>query len=270
MSGAQKSFSDVPAVILCGGRGTRFGSETELKPKPMIDIGGRPILWHIMHHYARFGVRKFILCLGFKGDIIRDYFLDYWRINRDMEVSLKAGDVRILDGARTPEDWDVVLAETGELTETGDRIAKVLERIDGDQFFATYGDGVSSVDIASLHAQHTENGRLATISAVRPSSRFGELDIKGNQILTFQEKPQAQAGWINGGFMMFQKQAFAHLEDGANVSLEKGVLEVLAEREELSVYQHDGFWQCMDTARERDLLNDMWESGNAPWQVIPK
>lgn len=267
MKNQANSLADIPAVILCGGLGTRFGEETELVPKPMIAVGGRPILWHIMKHYALFGVRRFILCLGFKGDVIRDYFLSYWRINRDIEVNLGTGDMNILDGGINPEDWEVVLAETGELTQTGNRIHKVLQRIAGETFFVTYGDGVSSIDISALYDQHCSSGRLATISAVRPSSRFGELDIEGNQLRTFQEKPQAQAGWINGGFMVFEKPAFDHLDPGEDVSLEKGVLEVLADRKELTVFQHDGFWQCMDTARERDLLNDLWNQGDAPWMT---
>ena len=259
------SLSTTPAVILCGGRGTRFGEETELRPKPMILVGNRPILWHIMSHYALFGVQRFILCLGFKGDVVRDYFLNYWQANHDLEVRLNTGEMTVLDSARATENWHVVLAETGEDTQTGERIRQALKYVDSDRFFATYGDGVSSVDIGRLYQRHLESGRLSTVTAVRPSSRFGELDIVGNQLLTFQEKPQAQAGWINGGFMVFQKSAFDHLRPDPTVTLENGVLEVLARRGELTVYCHDGFWQCMDTVRERDLLNRLWTSGNPPW-----
>ncbi|WP_085884479.1 sugar phosphate nucleotidyltransferase [Oceanibacterium hippocampi] len=256
----------MPAVILCGGLGTRFAEETTIRPKPMVEIDNRPILWHIMSHYALFGVRRFILCLGYKGDMIRDYFLHYWRINRDIEVNLKSGTAQVLDnGGRGPEDWDVVLAETGRLSQTGMRIRKVLDRIDSPTFFATYGDGVSTVDIGALYEAHRKSGRLATITGVRPSSRFGELDIEGGQIKTFQEKPQSQGGWINGGFMVLEKPAFDHLGPADDVSLERGVLEVLADREQLSVHCHGGFWQCMDTARERDLLNEMCKGGTPPW-----
>jgi glucose-1-phosphate cytidylyltransferase len=255
----------VKTVILAGGRGTRLAEETHAIPKPMVAIGGKPILWHIMSHYALFGVRRFVLCLGFKGDMIRDYFLNYWRTNCDLEVQLGSGDISILDSSRSTTDWKVVLADTGEDTQTGERIRQALKYVDGDHFFATYGDGLSSVDIDTLYRQHLESGRLSTVTAVRPSSRFGELDIVGNQLLTFQEKPQAQSGWINGGFMVFRKSAFDHLRPDPEVTLEIGVLEVLARRGELSVYCHDGFWQCMDTVRERDLLNSLWKSGKAPW-----
>lgn len=258
-------LGSIPAIILCGGRGTRFGEETEIRPKPMIMVGNRPILWHIMAHYALFGVRRFILCLGFKGDVVRDYFLNYWRTNCDLEVQLGNGEVSVLDSSRSTLDWKVVLAETGEDTQTGERIRRALKYVEGDRFFATYGDGLSSVDIAKLYREHLESNRLSTVTAVRPSSRFGELDIVGNQLLTFQEKPQAQSGWINGGFMVFRKSAFDHLRPDPMVTLETGVLEVLARRGELSVYCHAGFWQCMDTVRERDLLNSLWKSGNPPW-----
>jgi glucose-1-phosphate cytidylyltransferase len=231
----------------------------------MIMIGNRPILWHIMAHYALFGVRKFILCLGFKGDVIRDYFLNYWRTNCDLEVQPGTGTVSVLDSSRNTNDWRVILAETGEDCQTGERIRQILRYVDSDRFFATYGDGVSSVDINALYREHLESNRLSTVTAVRPSSRFGELDIVGNQLRTFEEKPQAQAGWINGGFMVFRKEAFSHLLPDRNTSLENGVLEALARREELSVYCHNGFWQCMDTVRERDLLNALWKSGTAPW-----
>lgn len=259
------SLGSIPAVILCGGRGTRFGDETELRPKPMIMIGNRPILWHIMRHYALFGVERFILCLGFKGDVIRSYFLNYWQTNHDLEVRLDTGEKTVLDSNQGTEYWRVVLAETGEDTQTGDRIRQVLKYIESERFFVTYGDGVSSVDIERLYQQHLDSDRLSTVTAVRPSSRFGELDIVGNQLLTFQEKPQAQAGWINGGFMVFHKSAFDHLAPDPSVTLERGVLEVLAKRRQLSVYCHEGFWQCMDTVRERDLLNSLWKSGNPPW-----
>jgi glucose-1-phosphate cytidylyltransferase len=254
------------AVILCGGQGTRLREETEFKPKPMVEIGGRPLLWHIMKHYRHFGVRDFVLCLGYRGDMIRDYFLNYRMRRSDFAVDLKSGDVEVLTPA-DQEDWRVVLAETGADTLTGSRVKQALRFVRGSSFFATYGDGLSDVDIGALLQHHRRSRRAATVTAVHPSSRYGELAIDKGLVRSFQEKPQVTEGWINGGFMVFEKRAFDSLKPDENVPLETGVLESLAERQELAVYQHDGFWQCMDTYREMCLLNDMWASGRAPWQL---
>lgn len=254
------------AVILCGGQGTRLREETEFKPKPMVEIGGRPILWHIMKHYRHFGVRNFVLCLGYRGDMIRDYFLSYRMRQSDFAVDLQSGEVEMLTPA-DQEDWRVVLAETGADTQTGARIKRALRFVRGSTFFATYGDGLSDVDLGTLLMHHRRNRRAATVTAVHPSSRYGELAIDEGLVRSFQEKPQVTEGWINGGFMVLEKRAFDTLKAEDNLPLETGVLEALARRQELAVYQHDGFWQCMDTYREMCLLNEMWSSGRAPWQL---
>tara|TARA_R110000868_G_scaffold4155_8_gene25305 strand:+ start:47305 stop:48114 length:810 start_codon:yes stop_codon:yes gene_type:complete len=259
-------MTDLSVVVLCGGLGTRLREETEFKPKPMVTIGGRPILWHIMKHYRHFDLRNFVLCLGYRGDVIRDFFLNYPIYNTDFAVDLGTGDVETLSNG-CPEDWRVVLAETGEESLTGTRINQTLRYIPGDTFLATYGDGVSDVDIDRLLAHHRASGRLATVTAVRPSSRFGELSIDGDVVTNFREKPQVNDGWINGGFFVFEKRAFDYIHPDDNVSLEEGVLERLANDGQLGVYQHKGFWQSMDTYREMQLLNEMWDVDNAPWHV---
>lgn len=257
---------EMSAVILCGGMGTRLREETEFKPKPMVEIGGKPILWHIMKHYSHFGVRNFVLCLGYRGDVIRDYFLNYQTHTSDVAVDLRSGGVETLSNGHA-EDWRVVLAETGQDTLTGSRIRQALRYVRGNTFFATYGDGVSNVDLAALLAHHRRVGRSATVTAVHPSSRYGELSIDGGLVKTFREKPQVNDGWINGGFMVFERAAFADLRPDDNASLEQGVLEKLAARGDLAVYQHGGFWQSMDTYREMCLLNDLWARGQAPWRI---
>ncbi len=253
-------------MILCGGLGTRLREETEFRPKPMVEVGGRPILWHIMKHYQGFGVRNFILCLGYKGDVIRDYFLNYRRRNSDFAVDFADGTVEELSNG-VDEDWRVVLAETGYDSLTGTRIRKALKYVRGNQFMATYGDGVCDVDLNALLRHHEAKGALATVTAVHPSSRYGELAIANGAVRTFREKPQVTDGWINGGFFVFERSTFDRLRGDGNESLEQGVLEHLAKNGELSVYQHPGFWQCMDTYREMQLLNGMWEQGRAPWRT---
>ncbi len=255
------------ALILCGGLGTRLREETEFKPKPMVEIGGHPILWHIMKHYRVYGIRDFVLCLGYKGDAIRDFFLNYKTRNSDIAVDLATGAVESLGSNGSHEDWRVLLAETGAESQTGRRIQIALKYLKGDTFLATYGDGVANVDIERLIAHHRAMGKLATVTAVHPSSRFGELGITGDTVHSFAEKPQVASGWINGGFMVFEKRAFSEVPLNENVPLETGMLEVLARRGQLAVYRHEGFWQCMDTFREMQLLNDLWSSGQAPWRT---
>ena len=256
--------AELDAVILCGGLGTRLREETEFKPKPMIEIGGRPILWHIMRRYHRFGVRRFILCLGYKGEMIRDYFLNYRLRQCDVTVNLRSHAIKV-HGDDAAEDWDVVLADTGDATMTGGRIKRALAHVRGDHFFATYGDGVADVDIARLLAAHEKAGRLATVTAVHPSSRYGEIDVAHDAVRTFSEKPQVADGWINGGFFVFARRAFEGVGDAPGVVLETDVLPPLAARGELTAFEHAGFWQCMDTYREMMALNQIWERGNAPW-----
>lgn len=253
-------------MILCGGLGTRLREETEFKPKPMVEIGGKPILWHIMKHYHSYGVRNFILCLGYRGDVIRDYFLNYRRRNSDFTVDFAKGSVEELSNG-FDEDWRVTLAETGNDSLTGTRIHRALKYVKGNRFMATYGDGVCNVDLPALVQHHQASGRMATVTAVHPSSRYGELAIKDGAVRTFREKPQVTDGWINGGFFVFERDAFDSVNEAENPSLEQGVLEGLAQNNELAVYQHPGFWQCMDTFREMQLLNEMWNKGDAPWKT---
>jgi glucose-1-phosphate cytidylyltransferase len=256
------------AVILCGGLGTRLREETEFKPKPMVEIGNRPILWHIMKHYRVHGIKDFVLCLGYKGDVIRDYFQNYHYRAQDMVVDLSNGAVENLNpGGPDTLDWRVTLAETGPDSLTGRRLLKALKHIKGDTFLATYGDAVANVDIDALIAAHRRSGKLATVTAVHPSSRFGELAVEGDMVRSFTEKPQINDGWINGGFFVLEKAAFEVADKVENIAFETGILEKLAAKGELAVYRHSGFWQCMDTFREMQLLNEYWDSGRAPWRT---
>jgi glucose-1-phosphate cytidylyltransferase len=267
---ASKSLkaADLDALVLCGGLGTRLREETEFRPKPMVEVGGRPILWHIMKHYGAHGVGRFVLCLGYKGDFIRDYFTHYHNRSHDLEVDVGSGAVEVIPTEREDElDCKVVLAETGLESLTGRRVLRALPHVKGDTFLATYGDAVADVDIEALLETHRRMGRLATVTAVHPSSRFGELHIEDGVINTFAEKPQVTEGWINGGYFVFEKKAFDLLDPTLNEPLETSLLERLAAMGQLAVYQHRGFWQCMDTAREMQILNDLWQSGAAPWRI---
>ncbi len=255
---------DFEAVILCGGLGTRLREETEFRPKPMVTIGGRPILWHIMRRYSNFGVRRFVLCLGYKGDAIRDYFLNYRLHNFDVTVNLKSHALQVHDDEAV-EDWDVVLQDTGDTTMTGGRLKQALKHVRGKQFFATYGDGLADINLDQLLSTHQKAGRLATVTAVHPSSRYGEIDVEHDAVHTFVEKPQVHEGWINGGFFVFSRDAFADFSDDPALVLETDVLPALAKRGQLTAYQHEGFWQGMDTYREMLSLNQIWARGNAPW-----
>jgi glucose-1-phosphate cytidylyltransferase len=258
---------DMEAVILAGGLGTRLREETEVRPKPMVMVGGTPILLHIMRIYRRFGVKRFIVCLGYKGEVVRDFFVNYRLHKADIEVDLSTSAVRVL-GDTAPLDFTVTLVETGAEANTGSRIRRALKHVRGSQFFATYGDGVANIDVDALLETHRNGGRLGTITAVHPPSRYGEIDIAGSDVRSFREKPQTADGWINGGFMVLDKRAFDGLPpDDGKMSLEIDLMPVLAERAALSVYRHDGFWQCMDTFRDMTMLNEMWAAGKAPWKV---
>jgi glucose-1-phosphate cytidylyltransferase len=259
------SLAGMEAVILCGGLGTRLREETEYKPKPMVEIGGRPILWHIMKIYAAAGVRDFVLCLGYRGNVIRDYFLNYRHRRADIAVELRDNTLTVL-GEDDVEDWRIVLAETGAETQTGGRIQRALRYVRGRSFFATYGDGVADVDLVRLLDFHDRMGCKATVTAVHPSSRYGEIAMDGGVVRTFQEKPQINEGWINGGFFAFERAAFEDFPEDPKLVLESHVMPELARRGELAAFHHDGFWQCMDTYREMQLLNDMWVRGEAPWR----
>lgn len=252
-------------VLLAGGLGTRLREETEFRPKPMVEIGGRPILWHIMKIYAAAGYNDFVICLGYKGDVIRDYFLNYELRNRDFTITLGCGRIDIHDG-HAESGWRITLAETGENTLTGGRIKRVANYLEGRTFMATYGDGVADIDISCLLEFHRKRRKLATVTAVRPSSRYGELAIRDGSVTLFREKPQVHEGWINGGFFVFEPDVL-NLIGSDMETLEQGLLSELASRHELAVYQHDGFWQCMDTYREAQSLNELWSKGNAPWAM---
>jgi glucose-1-phosphate cytidylyltransferase len=257
------------AVILCGGQGTRIRDANDLLPKPMLPIGGKPIVWHIMKGYAAHGVTDFVLCLGYKGWLIKEFFLNYRAMTTDFTVQLgKHRDVEFHD-SHDEESWRVTLAETGEDTMTGGRVSSVRRYLDNDDLFClTYGDGVSDVDIGKLIAFHKSHGKVATITAVRPPGRFGEMVIKQGGVSEFNEKPQTSEGFINGGFLVLDaKRAWDFLGTGRNVVLERDPLQRLAREGELRAFEHTGFWQPMDTMREYTLLNDLWASGKAPWKT---
>lgn len=250
-------------VILAGGLGTRLSEETVVKPKPMVEIGGIPILVHIMRLYARHGHTDFTIALGYKGEVIKQYFLDYRMMRSDVTVDMRTGRVDYSEAAL--DGWVVNLVDTGQATMTGGRIHRLEDRLrSGGSFMATYGDGVADIDIAALVAFHREHGRLATITAVRPPARFGTMLFDGNRVTDFAEKPQTGEGWINGGFFVFEPGIFDYLNDEATV-LEREPLERLARDGQLMAYRHYGFWHPMDTVRDRDYLNERWAAGDAPW-----
>jgi glucose-1-phosphate cytidylyltransferase len=255
----------VKVVILAGGLGTRLREETEYRPKPMVEIGGRPILWHIMKLYAHYGWSEFVVCLGYKGDVIRDYFLNYEIRNRDFTVTLGSREVEI-HNCHSEQGWKVTLAETGDSTMTGGRVRRIANYLGGDTFMVAYGDGVADIDLQALLAFHKRQRKLATVTAVRPSSRYGELAIENGRVTLFREKPQVHGGWINGGFFVFERPVLDMIE-GDHETLEAGLMVKLVDLEELAVYQHEGFWQCMDTYREMLMLNEMWSHDKAPWKV---
>lgn len=257
--------NDLPVVILCGGQGTRLREETEFKPKPMVPVGDRPILWHIMKHYAHYGLNRFVLCLGYRGEIIKDYFFNYEAMNSDFTVHL--GQRRVEFHATHEEDWAVTLADTGALAQTGARLRKVRRHLDVERFCLTYGDGLADVDLDALLAYHRSHGKLVTMTGVHPPSRFGEIRVDGGRVVEFEEKPNMGAGFINGGYFVCERGVFDYLDDTDGCIFERGPLERLAADGELMVYEHHGFWQCMDTLRDMTLLNELWASGRAPWRV---
>lgn len=255
---------DLPVVILAGGLGTRLREETDVKPKPMVEVGEYPIVWHIMKHYASFGCREFVICLGYKGEVIRKYFMDYALQRASITVDLSSNNWKVHDGGGH-EDWTVHLLETGAETMTGGRIGRASRFLGNRPFLATYGDGVSDVNIADLVDFHRASGRTATLTAVRPPARFGGLMIEDGVVCEFMEKPQIGEGWINGGFMVLQPEVAALLTADETI-LERAPLETLAQNGQLGAYQHDGFWQCMDTVRDLTYLRELWMSGQAPWK----
>jgi len=257
---------EVPVFILCGGLGTRIKEETGLRPKPMIPIGGRPILWHIMRHYRKHGFRRFVLCLGYKSHVIKDFFLNYSSLNSDFTINLKTNDTTF-HTAHHDEDWDVTLAYTGELTMTGARVARAANKYLGEaKYFAvTYGDGLTNVDLEDELRFHLDHQKLGTVLGVNPPSRFGEICLSGDEVMKFEEKPEFPHNWVNGGYFFFQREMIAHLSEEESCTLEKDPLTCLAQEGQLNLYRHSGFWACMDTQRDRDRLEDLWKSGAAPW-----
>jgi glucose-1-phosphate cytidylyltransferase len=252
----------VKVVILAGGLGSRLAEETGLKPKPMVEIGGRPILWHIMKHYAHYGFREFYIALGYKGDVNKRYFLEYRALDGDLTVAPDGVTVH----GEAKESWTVHLVDTGLGTHTGGRVRRLREALQKETFCVTYGDGVSNVDLRALVAFHRKAGKLATLTAVRPPARFGGIVFDGDLVAEFTEKPQIGEGWINGGFLVFEPGVFDYLSDD-ETSLESAAMERLARDGQLAAYRHGEFWQCMDTVRDLRLLESLWSSGAPPWRL---
>lgn len=254
---------NAPLVILAGGLGTRLREETEFRPKPMVEIGGRPIIWHIMKYYSSWGVKEFIICTGYKGEMIKDYFLNYRTNQSDVTIHLGSEDGLEVHHA-VEEDWKVSIVNTGPLTPTGGRLSQIAKYISSENFYCTYGDGVSNVNLSELTDLHLSSGSTATITAVKPMSRFGVLDIDAyGQVVKFREKPRMDT-WINGGYFIFNKSIFQIL-DGSS-TLEQEPLAKLSQQGKLAAYRHDGYWQPMDTLREAEMLNSQWDSGKAEWK----
>lgn len=252
-------------VILCGGMGTRLREETELKPKPMVEIGDMPILWHIMKTYANYGYREFILCLGYKGEVIKEFFYHYEVLTNDFTIELGSRTMDIYS-SHSESGWKVTLVDTGIKTMTGGRIKRIQKYIDGNTFMLTYGDGVTDLDINKLVEFHRSHRKIGTVTGVFPPSRYGELLIDGDRVISFLEKPQNYDGSINGGYFVFNRGFFDYLSEDDNCILEREPLESLSKDGNLMVYNHRGFWQCMDTYRDYKYLSELWESGRAPWK----
>lgn len=252
------------AVILCGGAGTRLREETANRPKPMVEIGGQPILWHIMKIYAAHQYNEFIIALGYKGEVIKHYFLNYYYMRHNFTINLSNSSVQVHPWER--EDWTVHLVDTGLETQTGGRIKRLAPRVGNETFMLTYGDAVARIDIGKLVAFHRSHGKLVTVTAVRPPSRFGGLSFNGDLVETFVEKPQIGEGWINGGFFVLQPGVFNYIE-GDQAIFEREPMERLVAEKQLMAYRHDDFWQCMDTVRDVHLLEGLWNGGEAPWKV---
>lgn len=254
-------------VILCGGKGTRLREETEFRPKPMVEIGNKPILWHIMKIYASYGFKDFVICLGYKGNMIKEYFLNYEIMNNDFTIQLGNRDSIQVHSNHGENEWNVTLADTGEDTQTGGRVKKIEKHITDDSFMLTYGDGVANINVNELLKFHKSHGKIGTMTAVHPSSRFGELTVEGSHVVEFKEKPQTKEGLISGGFFVFNKEFFNYLSGDDDCYLEKDPLEKLAADGELMLYRCDDFWQCVDTYRELELLNNLWKDNEAPWKI---
>ena len=263
------ALAEVPVFVLCGGLGTRLREETEVRPKPMVPVGNRPILWHIMRTYRHHGFRRFVLCLGYKSEVIKSYFLHYASMNSDFTVELKTNALTV-HSIDHDQDWDVTLAYTGELTMTGARVARAAAKYLGNAraFAVTYGDGVTDANLGDEYLFHLDQGRLGTVLGVNPPSRFGELRVEGAKVEEFSEKPEFVENWINGGYFLFQREFLPYLTQDEGCVLERDPLIRLAADGQLSIYKHRGFWACMDTQRDLEFLNKLWTSGQAPWAVL--
>jgi glucose-1-phosphate cytidylyltransferase len=261
-------ISNMKVVILAGGRGTRLSEETEMKPKPMVEIGGKPIIWHIMKAYSKYGINDFIICLGYKGYLIKEYFANYFLHENDVTINLIKNQFEYHQPCnnKTCEPWKITLIDTGLDTLTGSRLKKVKPYLDNKTFMFTYGDGVSDVNIEKLLEFHKSHKKLATLTAVKPTSRFGALSIDSdNIVLEFKEKPEKTDAWVNGGFFVLEPEAINYIKEGDDIPWETTPLEGIAKDKQLMSYKHDGFWQCMDTLNDKNKLNKIWESGNVPW-----
>jgi glucose-1-phosphate cytidylyltransferase len=252
---------------LCGGYGTRLRGETEFRPKPMVNIGLRPILWHIMKTYAHYGHNEFILALGYKGDMIKNYFCHYEMMNNDVTIELGAENKICIHQSHDESGWKITLADTGENALKGARLKRVEKYVTGDTFILTYGDGLANVDINALIAFHKSHGKLATVTGINPASRFGEMKIVGDKVVEFIEKPKDSKEYVNGGYFVFNRGIFDYLNDSNTCDLEYGPLEQVARAGQLMVFKHDDFWACMDTPRDMDYLNELWAAGKAAWKV---
>lgn len=253
-------------VLLAGGFGTRISEESHLKPKPMIEIGEKPILWHIMKYYSSFGFNEFIICCGYKGHIIKEYFADYYLHRSDVTFDFsKENQMTVHENIAEP--WRVTLVDTGLNTQTGARVKRVWKYIGEEPFMLTYGDGVGNVDLGALLKQHRASGKTVTLTGIQPGGRFGVLDLEGQTVIGFREKAKEAGGWINGGFMVMEPEVFGYLSAEENCVLERMPMETLAREGKLGIYKHGGFWQCMDTQRDRGRLEQLWGNGEAPWKV---
>lgn len=260
--------ADVPVVILCGGMGTRLREASEKLPKPLVDIGGKPILWHVMKTYSHFGFRRFVLCLGYKSELIRRYFLDYRDHQNDFTLQLASADQPQWHGTGQLEDWEITFVDTGLLAGTGARVKRVAKYLDQETFLLTYGDGIGAVDLDQLVENHAAGGRIGTVTGVHPASRYGEMHVEGSTVSEFNEKPTLATGWVSGGFFAFQrKMVDRYLDDDPDLFLEHHPLRKLASDGELTINPHEGFWMGMDTFRDWTELNQLWDSGEAPWKV---
>jgi glucose-1-phosphate cytidylyltransferase len=258
--------TEIPVFILCGGLGTRLKEQTEFRPKPMVPIGFRPIVWHIMNFYAAFGFRKFVLCMGYKSEIIREYFLNYYAMNSDVTVDLKSNQLQVRN-VYEPIDWEVTLAYTGETTMTGGRVARAADRYlaNAEHFAVTYGDGLTNVDLGAELKFHLSHGKTGTVLGVNPPSRFGEFRMDGDHLVEFIEKPELSSSWINGGYFFFKRDFLSYLSKAEDCVFEQAPLSRLARNQQLEVFRHNGYWACMDTQRDFEQLNKIWDSGRAPW-----